>query len=53
MLSRETLNSAELETVKVSKKSDDCCGSQRRGANKRRNDSVCQGIGFIRDSEAS
>ena len=35
------------------KKSDDGCCSQRRSAIKRSNDSVCQRIGFIRDSEAS
>ena len=35
------------------KKSDDGGNSQRRGANKRRSNFVCQGIGFIRDSNAS
>ena len=49
MLSRKDLNSAELETVK----SDDGCYSERRSPNKRRSDSVCQRIGFIRDRDAS
>ena len=34
-------------------KSDDGCCSQRRSASKRRGNSVCQSIGFIRDSNAS
>ena len=34
------------------KPDDDCC-SQRRSANKRRSDTVCQRVGFIRDSDAS
>ena len=34
-------------------KSDNGGNSQRRGANKRRGNSVCQRIGFIRDSNAS
>ena len=38
MLSRKDLNSAELETVKSLKKSDDGGNSQRRGADKRRSD---------------
>ena len=46
-------NSAELETVRFSKSPTTVVGSQRRSANKRRNDSVCQRIGFIRDSGAS
>ena len=41
------------ETVRVSKKSDDGGNSQRRGANERRGNSVCQRIGFFRDSKAS
>ena len=49
MVSKTDLNSAELETVRVSKKSDDGGKSQRRRANKRRGNSVCQRIGFIRD----
>ena len=52
MLSRKDLNSAEFETVgslKVRRRG----SSQRRSANKRRSDSECQRIGFIRDSKAS
>ena len=49
MLSRKDLNSAELETVRVS----NGCHSQRRSANKRRSDRIYQKIGFIRDSKAS
>ena len=48
MVSRKDLNSAGLETVRASKKSDDGGNSQRRGANKRRGNSVCQS-----DSNAS
>ena len=33
--------------------SDDSNDSQRRGANKRRSDSICQTIGLLRDSDAS
>ena len=51
MLSRKDLNSAELETVRVSKSPTTVCGSQWRSVNKRRSDSVCQRIGFIRDSK--
>ena len=53
VVSRKDLDSAELDIVKVSKKSDDSCNSARRGANKRRGNSVCQRIGFIRDSNAA
>ena len=53
MVSRKDLNFAEFDTVKVSKKSDDGGNSERRGANRRRGNSVCQGIGFNRDSNAS
>ena len=53
MLNRKDLNSAELETVKFPKKSDDGCDRQRRSANKRWSNGVCQRIGFIRDSKAS
>ena len=76
MVSQKDLNSAELETVRVSKSpiwsskrdshslfwvgnhediegSEDSEDGKRRGANKRRSDSVCQRIGFIRDSKAS
>ena len=52
MLSRNDLNSAELEAARL-QKSDDGCKSQRRSANNRIGDSVCQGTGFIRDSDAS
>ena len=53
MVSKKELNSAELETVRVSKKSDDGDEGQRRGANKRRSHCACQRIGLIRDSDAS
>ena len=51
---------AELEKPELSRtgnrkslqKSDDGSDSQRRGAHKRRGNSVCQRIGFLRDSEA-
>ena len=49
MMSWKGRNSAEL----VSKKSDDGCCRQRRSANKRKSDRVCQKIGFIRDNKAS
>ena len=49
MPSRKDLNSDELETVKVSKKTVDGCYSQRRADHKRRGNSVCQSIRFIRD----
>ena len=52
MLSRNDLNSVELEAASL-QKSDDGCKCQRRSANKRIGDSVCQGTGFIRDSDAS
>ena len=53
MVSRKDLNSARLETVKVCKNPTTVAYSQRRGAHKRRGNSVCQRIGFIRDSIAS
>ena len=53
MLSREDPNSAELESVRASKKSDDGGNSQRRGVDKGRGNSVCQRVGFVRDSGAS
>ena len=46
----------ELSRIGKSKsleKSDDGGTSQRRGADRRRGNTVCQGIGFIRDSQAS
>ena len=49
MVSKKDLNSAELETMWISKNptSDD---GQRRGANHRRSDGVCQAIGLVRQS---
>ena len=49
VVSKKDLNSAELETMSTSKKSDDGDDGQRRGANKRRSDSLCQTIGLICD----
>ena len=53
MVSKKDLNSAEFETMRDIKKSDDGDDGQRRGANKRRSDSVCQTIGLICQSYAS
>ena len=53
MVSKKDLNSAELETVTVSKKSDDGDDGQRRGAKKRRSHGLCQRLGLTRDSYAS
>ena len=53
MVSKRDLNSAELETVRISKNSDDGNDGQRRGANKRRSDNICQTLGLIRQSCAS
>ena len=53
MVSRKDLNSAYLQTVKSLLQSDDGCCSQRRSGYKRRCNSVCQRIGFVRDSNAS
>ena len=53
VVSKKDLNSAELETMKISKKSDDSDDGQRRGGNKRRSDGTRQAIGLIRDSYAS
>ena len=47
------VGSAELETMRISKKSDDGADGQRRGANKRRSHGMCQRIGHFRDSDAS
>ena len=44
---------SRLGNRKSLEKSDDGCDSQRRSANKRRGNCVCQRIGFIRDSNAS
>ena len=38
MVSKRDMNSAELETMRTPKKSDDGDDGQRRGANKRRSD---------------
>ena len=47
MVSKRDLDSAELDTVKKTlKKTDDGCNSQRRSANKRRGNNVCQRMGF-------
>ena len=40
MVSKRDLDSAEFETMRISKKSDDGDDDQRRGANKRRSDGV-------------
>ena len=53
VVSKKDLNSAELETMRTSKKSDDGDDGQRRGASKRRSDSICQTIGLFRLSYAS
>ena len=53
MVSGKDFHKTELETVRISKKSDDGGDSQRRGAHKRRGDGKCQRIGFFRDSNAS
>ena len=44
MVSKKDHNSGELETMRDIKKSDDGDDGQRRGANKRRSDSVCQAL---------
>ena len=53
MLSKRDLNSAEIGDHEDIEESDDGDDGQRRGANKRRGNSVCQRFGFIRDSNAS
>ena len=53
MVDWKDLNSAELDTVKVSQNPTTVVTANGDGANKRRGDSVCQGIGFARDSNAS
>ena len=50
---QERLELSRFGNRKSVSKSDDGCCSQRRCANKRRSDSVCQRIGLIRDSNAS
>ena len=47
MASRKDLNSAELETVEVSKNPTTVVTAQRRSANKRRSDRACQRIGLF------
>ena len=49
MVSMRDLNSAEMETMRTSKTSDDGDNGQRQGANKKRSHGTCQRIGFIRD----
>ena len=44
MVSKKDLNSAELGTMRRSEESDDGDDGQRRGANKRRSDRICQTI---------
>ena len=51
LVSRKDLTSADLETGRISKKSDDAGSTLQRGANKRRGNSVCLGVGFLRDSK--
>ena len=53
MLSRKDLDLCRIGNRKGLQKSDDGCRSQRRSANKRRSDRVCQRNGFSRDSKAS
>ena len=53
MLSRKDLNSAELETVSVSKRPTTVVTANGEVHTKKRSDRVCQRIGFIRDSKAS
>ena len=52
MVSRKTFNSAQLDTVQVSKKSDDGRYSHGEVLTKEEATGICQGIGFIRDSNA-
>ena len=52
MVSKKDLNAAKLETMRISKKSDDGNDGQRNDRCQRGN-SVFQRIGFIRDSNAS
>ena len=51
--SKRELNCAELETMRISKETDDGDDGQRRGANQRRSLGTCQRIGLIRDRYAS
>ena len=47
MVSEKDLNSAELEDHEDIKESDDGDDGQRRGANQRRSDVICQRIGLL------
>ena len=53
ILSRKDLNSAELETVRVSKSPTTFVAVNREVLTKEEANSECQRIGFIRDSQAS
>ena len=53
MISKKDLDSAELETVRTSRSPTTVMTAQRRGANQRRSDGICQRIGLIRHSYAS
>ena len=53
MVSKKPLNSAEFGDHEDIKESDDGDDGQRRGANKRRSDSLCQTIGLHCQSYAS
>ena len=50
MVSKKDINSAELETLRISRSPTKGCHGQRRGANQGRSDGVCQTIGLIRQS---
>ena len=52
MVSKRDLNSAELETMRISKNPTTVM-TARRGANKRRSHGFCQRNGLIRDGDAS
>ena len=51
-VSKEDLNTAELETVRISKQSDNGCDNQRRSASKRRGNGIRPSIGLFRDGNA-
>ena len=53
MMSEKDLNSAELETVRISKVPTTVVTKPMARCNRRRGNSVCQGIGFFRDSNVS
>ena len=50
MVSEKDLDSAELETMRISMESDDGNDGQRRGANEWRSDGMCQALGLFRQS---